>query len=83
MGAGHLPDGAADWEILEARLQIVLQRTQTLVNTLEWRAFQMTALECIDNQTACTAPGNRDRLLYVCKARVKRVLIEVLEETDE
>ena len=80
---GNLAGGEADWETQEARLQIVLQRTLTLVNPLEWRAFQMTVLECIDNQTAAQTLGIEIGYLYVCKSRVKRVLKEVQEETDE
>ena len=71
-----------DWDSLESRLQVVLQRTQSMVSPLDWRAFQMTVLECVDNKTAAKSLGIEIGHLYGCKSRVKKTLKELLKETD-
>jgi RNA polymerase sigma-70 factor (ECF subfamily) len=83
MVLGNLDGGDTDWEGMESRLQVVLQRTRTIVSPLEWRAFQMTVLENMENKAASQALGIEIGHLYVCKSRVKSVLEKVLEETDE
>jgi hypothetical protein len=80
---GGLAGGATDWEAMESRLQIVLQRTRAMVSPLDWRAFQMTVLDCVDNKTAAQSLGIEIGHLYVGKSRVKNVLERMLEETDE
>ncbi len=79
---GGLAGAETDWDAMESRLQIVLQRTQTMVSPLDWRAFQMTVLEYMDNQTAAQSLGIEIGHLYVCKSRVKSALERILEETD-
>ena len=80
---GGLAGEETDWDALESRLQIVLQRTRTMVSPLEWQAFQMTVLECVDNKTAAESLGIKIGYLFVCKARVKGVLKRIVEESDE
>ena len=80
---GGLAGGATDWDAMESRLQIVLQRTRAMVSPLDWQAFQMTVLECVDNKTAAQSLGIEIGHLYVGKSRVKNVLERMLEETDE
>jgi RNA polymerase sigma-70 factor, ECF subfamily len=83
MALGDLAGSWDDWDRMETRLQIALRRARALVSPVEWRAFQLTVLESMENKAAAEVLGITVGNLYVCKSRVKSTLERVLEETDE
>lgn len=78
-----IPGECDDPDWLHRRLQIALERTQKRVHPLDWLAFEMTVLQNVDNEEAARRLGISAGHLYCRKARVKRAIVEIVEELDD